>query len=219
MGIKTTKTTANRSSLYSELDIFSETALSRDDKADVADQVGRYLVEEINASLASSRSPVEGESFPRLSADYKKQKVADGFAGVPDLERSGALKDALDFQATSKGIKIGFFSDKENAGKADGHNNFSGSSLIPQRRFLPDVGQKFKSSIEKDIKDIISEAVANSLMVTQTEVDLIESKADFNSFIEENFPDLTRSEAIRTIIASDIYDLFVGSDALEFLGG
>jgi phage gpG-like protein len=219
MEIKVIKTQANKSSLYSEIDIFDSTTLSRDDRSDVAEEVGKYLVEEINASLASSKSPIEGESFPRLSADYKKRKVADGFSGVPDLERSGAMKDALDYKVTSRGVQIGFFSDKENASKADGHNNFSGNSLIPQRRFLPDIGQSFKSRMEKDIKDIVSEAVANSLKVTQTEVDLIQSKEDFNLFIREMFPELTRSEAVRTIIASDLYDLFVGSDAFEFLGG
>ncbi len=170
--------------------------------------------------MAGAKSPVAGEAFPSLSKNYSKEKKEAGFSGRADLERTGSLKDSITFRQTSKGIEIGIFDDKENAGKADGHCNFSGDSPLPQRRFLPDEGQSFKSDIQREIERIVREKFVEDVDVKLRDLRGIDSREAFNEMLDEFFPELSRAEAIRAIISSeDMYAMFDEAGLLEYLKG
>lgn len=216
--MKVVGTKASRSTLATEIDLFSGMDLPKAVRKEAAAAVGEFLVEQINIYLADAKSPVSGESFPALSKEYKKDKVSEGFGGVPDLERSGDMKDALTFKVTDEGIELGFF-DRKNAGKADGHNNFSGQSELPQRRFLPDEGQKFRREIQSEIENIINETLAENVDVALSDLKEIDTEDDFNELISDLFPSLSRSEAIRAIVTTDLFDKFKKAGLTEFLDG
>lgn len=123
-------------------------------KAQAKKDVGEFVVNEILRNLSEGKSPVSGERFKKLSKEY-----ADQFKGgdrKPNLELEGDMLDALTFKNRADGIEVGVFKKKE-LGKADGHNNFSGDSKLPKRRFIPDEGQDFKANINKGIKQILAE--------------------------------------------------------------
>jgi hypothetical protein len=118
----------------------------------VKSEVGEFILNEIKLSLRNGESPVEGESFAPLSAKY-----ADEFKGgdrTPDLELTGDMVDALQAKETSSGVEIGIFAGPE-VDKADGHNDFSGDSKLPRRRFIPDQDQSFDAFIQSGIDRII----------------------------------------------------------------
>jgi hypothetical protein len=114
--------------------------------AKIREEVGDFLVETILSDVADAKSPVAGESFPKLSKDYKKLKVSEGGSPVPNMELSGEMLDSLTHHGSGSTVEVGFFD--EQAWKADGHLKFSGEkNATPKRRFLPAEGQHFKSPI------------------------------------------------------------------------
>lgn len=136
-----------------ELDL---AGLSKTKAAEVKQDVGEFLVEQILLTVAEAKSPVSGERWPGLSKDYKKLKEAEGGTPVANMELTGEMLNSLTFKPTDKGIEVGFFD--EQAAKADGHNKFSGKeNHTPKRRFLPGEGQHFRKQIESEVSKIIAE--------------------------------------------------------------
>lgn len=125
-------------------------------KREVLDEISDYVKESILDAVGSHKSPVKGYSWPKLSKDYKKFKESSGHPGVADLQFSGDLLDALQVKKT-RGNKIKVVIEGAQAPKADGHNNHSGESQLPLRRFIPsaDDGDEFKSDIIDGIAQII----------------------------------------------------------------
>jgi hypothetical protein len=107
--------------------------------------------------VAKRKSPVTGSSFPPLSPEYKKEKQEDGYQGVPDLQRSGDMLDSLDYRITPEGIEIGIYG--EAAPRADGHNNLSGDSDLPERQFLPKAGESFRPAITAEVEKILVDSM------------------------------------------------------------
>jgi len=67
------------------------------------------------------------------------------------------MLNALKYELRSGSeIEFGIF-DRSQAPKADGHNNFSGDSKLPLRRFIPDRDETLKKSIEKRIETVIND--------------------------------------------------------------
>lgn len=64
------------------------------------------------------------------------------------------MLDALEFRTTTGGIEVGIF-DSSEVPKADGHNNFSGDSKLPKRRFIPEKNQSFRPIIESGIEAVL----------------------------------------------------------------
>lgn len=213
------KTKAEKKELSTELDLFSDSPpLSREAKARVKREVGDYLVEQINSYLSDSKSPVSGESIPGLSREYKKKKTAEGLPGKPNLEFSGSLRDSIDYRSTADGIKIGVFG--KDAPKADGHNDFSGDSKLPRRRFLPAEGQSFKGEIKKEAERIILEAYAEEKAFTRNDLRDVETKAELWEFLRETYPDLTRAQILFAIQSDpDLTEILEDLDLLGFLSG
>jgi len=115
--------------------------------------VGEFIVGEILRSVQRGQSPVEGRgSFKKLDPEY-----ADEFKGgnrSPNLDQQGDMLDALEFEVTTGGVKVGIFEESQ-VPKADGHNNFSGLSELPVRRFIPDATEDFRRDIKSGVNQIL----------------------------------------------------------------
>lgn len=127
--------------------------------ASAKQEVGDYLIEEILRNVGDGKSPVNGENWKRLSKQY-----ADEFKGgntTPTMQLFGDLLDSLKAEDVGSDLlKIGHFGAQ--APKADGHNQLSVEAKLwaaakdfPKRRYIPGEGQKFKSSIERGIDEIL----------------------------------------------------------------
>jgi hypothetical protein len=134
-----------------ELD-FSD--VPRDELSELKEDIAELIVDEIKIKLAKGESPVEGESFDPLSEEYaKKEKNGNR---RPNLNLEGDLWDSLEAKFDGNKLVVGVFDSKE-VPKADGHNNFSGDSKLPQRRFIPDEDQSFRPEIMRKINFLINE--------------------------------------------------------------
>lgn len=133
-----------------ELDL---SGLSAEAKQRAKNEAGRILVEEIQAHLDRSSSPVSGGSF-------KKKKV-DGTNSI--LLEFGDLRDSIEFRRRRGNlIEVGVFSSSQRA-KAYGHNTgFEGHPHLDNpsntRKFIPTDSESFKRTIQgrinQQIKDI-----------------------------------------------------------------
>jgi len=124
-------------------------------RATVKREVGEFVVEEILRSVSAGDSPVAGRNkFKRLNRDYADAEK--GGNTTPNLELDGDMLDSLTFKNSTKGVQVGIFAASE-VPKADGHNNFSGKSKLPTRRFVPDKSEKFDADIERGITAIVNE--------------------------------------------------------------
>jgi len=127
------------------------------DRESVKKDVADYVLEAVLSDIGEGRSPVYGTNWKGLSAAYKKEKEAEGSKGIANLELTGDLLDSLDAQPDGNYIVFGVF-DKSQEKKADGHNNLSGDSKLPLRRFVPASGETFRAGIMSGINDILDEA-------------------------------------------------------------
>jgi hypothetical protein len=127
----------------------------RSQRSKVKQQVGEFVVGAILEQVSQGRSPVKGKGkFKRLSAQYAEEEK--GGDRNPNLDLEGDMLNSLEFKNTRNGVEVGIFKSSE-VPKADGHNNFSGMSKLPERRFIPDQDETFKSDIDRGIKRIIEE--------------------------------------------------------------
>lgn len=158
-------------------------------------------MEQILLSVGSKKSPITGDKFDPLTKDYKKKKQNDGLQGVANLESSGDMLDALDYRVTKDGLEIGVFG--ADAPKADGHNNLSGNSLLPTRQFLPNEGEGFISSIEREVERIILDAVADDIKPDPSLLKLIETKSELYDYLMPLFGLDSRNETRLAVLRSD----------------
>lgn len=219
--MKVINAVGTESETYSEIDILSDLDVSDKAASKIKAEVGEFLVEQILEAVASSRSPVSGESWPALSKEYAREKKLLGGIPKPNMELSGDMLQELTYKKTPDGIKIGFFS-KSEAGKADGHNNFSGDSMLAevgkQRRFLPGEGQEFKNHIEAGVKDIIAQYSVSDDRFKKSDFEGIESKQELWGVLKEMFPNLTRAEIAASIMTNDaVYEFLDELDLLDYL--
>ena len=137
--------------------------IPKEKRKTVKKEIGDFVVEEILIAVSKGQSPVIGEkrNFKKLKPDYAKAEK--GGDRNPDLELLGDMLDSLTFKNTTKGIEVGIFKATE-VPKADGHNNFSGKSTLPKRRFIPKDSQKFRKSIQNGVKGIINEFKADAVI-------------------------------------------------------
>lgn len=197
---KVVETTVSDSEISSTIELELDAVPDRL-KSRVKREVGEYLLEQTLMSLGEAKSPVSGAKYKRsLSKDYRKEKVEAGRSGVADLEFSGDMKDSFKFKPTDNGIKIGHFGGE--AGKADGHNNFSGESELPERRYLPKEGERYKRDIQAEVDRIIADAIgAGGPKVS--ELRKVETKTDFWDLLKATYTGLSRSEIIGAVSRND----------------
>lgn len=128
--------------------------------ADVRD----YVLEAVLSDTADLRSAVTGRQFPKLSPDYAKHKKASGRKPIPNLEFDGDMLSSLSVTPASSGrLKLAVSASQSD--KADGHNNHSGESSLPPRKFIPnaDEDETFRPAIRQGIKDLIMVAVEKQI--------------------------------------------------------
>jgi hypothetical protein len=136
---------------FEELGIEAPKGINKDR---ALEQVGDYILESVLSYVADQNSPVAGYgSFPKLNKEYKKRKAEEGGSPIPNLELSGDMLSAMRIIVKDDSVVLRI-SGKE-GDKADGHNNHSGDSELPLRRFIPDEGETFKKSILGGVKRII----------------------------------------------------------------
>jgi len=121
----------------------------------ILDEVADLVKEAVLTDVGETRSPVTGRAFKSLSKVYKEEKQAQGGSGSPDLELSGSMLDALTVKRTRRGTLELFVDSEKEQGKVDGHNNFTGQSKLPERKFIPASGEDFRPAIRKQIKTLI----------------------------------------------------------------
>lgn len=181
--------------------------MSPEIKSQVKRDVGEYLIEQILVSVGNSKSPLTNERYKALSKDYKAKKEADGAPGIPNLDLYGDMLGALEYRETSNGIELGVFG--EEAPKADGHNNFSGKSRIPERRFLPGEGESFRPGITKEVEGIIAEGQAGDTPPVLEDFEEVTTSSSFYDILIDKLGVDSRSEARNAIITSPVWYEFV----------
>lgn len=128
--------------------------LSRDVKKAALSDIADFVLESVLSNVGSQKSPVQGHgSFPKLSKSYKSIKDDEGGTPIPNLELTGAMLSALEVKR--KGDTLVLQIAGREAAKADGHNNHSGDSTLPLRRFIPTETETFKRDILSGISRII----------------------------------------------------------------
>ena len=135
-------------------------------KSKVKKEIGDYIIEEILLSVSKEKSPIKNGSYKKgLSTEYRKIKGSN----KANLELEGDLLDSL-VSKNKKGdeIEIGIFN-KEQTGKADGHNQMHKEHpTLPKRQFIPNEKQSFKKNIMNGVQKIIEQYKENRQPV-QTE--------------------------------------------------
>jgi len=121
----------------------------------VMNDVGDFVLTSVLDDTANQVSAVYGDKWDALSPDYKKVKKAKGGKPVANLELEGDMLSALNIVKRSNSLTLSVRGDQ--ADKADGHNNHSGESKLPLRRFVPSEadGDTFSPKIMKGIENII----------------------------------------------------------------
>ena len=133
---------------------FEDTDPPKGKKREAIDQIGDYIQESILSYVGEENSPVQGHGkFSRLNRDYKAIKVAEGGSPIANLELTGEMLSSMKIIKGPDSITVRI-SGKQ-GDKADGHNNHSGESTLPLRRFIPAEGETFKRPILEGVKRII----------------------------------------------------------------
>lgn len=123
-------------------------------RAETLEEVGELVVDEILRKVGSGNSPVDGYgSFQTLNKEYAKREKKGN--RTPNLDLTGSMLDSLEFKIDGDSIEVGIFADSGEVDKADGHNNFSGLSDLPLRRFIPAAGEEFTQDIERKIRKVV----------------------------------------------------------------
>ena len=202
--IKVTKNVGSDSKTTStiEIDVSAPAAIRRK----INEEVGQYLVEQTIKSMSQGESPVDGGDWdPKLDPRYRKKKIAEGGSGKPDLELTGALKDAITFDASAKAVEYGVWG--EEAAKADGHNHFSAASAhatAPRRQFLPEEGQDLDASIMRGIEEIVADNLIDVSNLEREKLGDVTTQAELYSVLQDAFgDDLTRSELRAAALRSE----------------
>lgn len=129
--------------------------------SDLTDAAGQFLGEKIKEYCAKSTSPVSGGDWKKsLSKEYKKLKENATGRNKADMDLTGEMLEALGFVATRDTVEIGIFEGSQ-VGKADGHNNHSGDSNLPERKFIPEKDEDFKRNIMSELKEYLQQVLDN----------------------------------------------------------
>lgn len=168
-------------------------------------------------AVGETKSPVQGESFPRLSSSYRKFKVGSGLGGSPNLEFTGNMLDTLDVRPTNKGVEIGHFGTKE-AAKSEGHNQLSGEGDLPKRRYLPDTGQSYKPGIRREINQIIDDIIVTSQTISRQRLSQVQNKSQLFNALGETFVGLSTREIRAAVLRTPtLFSLLQELDLARFL--
>ncbi len=154
----------------------SKSDVSRSARKDILDEVAAYLTDAIKSDVKKSMSPVTGKPFKELQDErYIAKKKAAGKGTAANLIFSGKMIDAIRVKPTKGELNVTVL-DRQQP-KADGHNNFSGKSNLPERKFIPNEENEetFRKGILDEIVKIVESRVEEDKAGTSTTI----SAADF----------------------------------------
>lgn len=125
-------------------------------------EIGDFVYSKIIEKTADQESAVTGESFPKLSASYAKKKLSEAGNTLANLALSGDMMESL--KVINRGSTITVTVGANQQAKADGHNNHSGDSRIPERKFIPsaDLGETFSEEILSGVSEIVTRYVEDN---------------------------------------------------------
>jgi len=200
-----------------DIDLFEGRELPVRVKRRIQDEVGNFLVEQTLISMNQKQSPVSGAgSFKALSPGYKKLKQAQVGSTEANLEFDGVLKDELTFEPAPFGISLGVYG--ERAGAADGHNNLSGKSSLPTRKFLPDEGEKYKAQIAREVERIVADIVAEEIKFKKSDFKDVTTKGELYAVLKTIFGEMSRAELNLSVFRNEeLLDLLIELDLERLL--
>lgn len=219
--METKSTKVSKNEIYSTIDISSELkGVSKNDKDQLKEEIGELLVEQILESLADVQSPVQGGRYKgTLSKSYAKKKMEETGSKDPNLDLTGDLISSIDYRIKGDSIQIGVF-DAENAGKADGHNNFSGKSKLPTRQFLPQEGQTFRSDIRSLVSETVDNYKADVAELDEAKLDSINSKSELIAYLKDELGIESTAALKRTVLGSrSLSNMLDDFDLLDLIDG
>ena len=129
-------------------------------RGEALEAVADFVKESVLSTVGSGATPVEGGKWKKsLSKAYKKRKGDVSSSNFANLELHGDMLDSLDVVKKRGPKPLRLLVDDDQMDKADGHNNFSGKSKLPERNFIPDAsrGQRLSPKIRRGMKSILEE--------------------------------------------------------------
>ena len=221
--METKSTKVSKNEIYSTIDLSTELkGVSKSDQDQLKEEIGELLLEQILESLADVQSPVQGGKYKAtLTPAYKKKKEDEtGGSSDANLDLTGNLISSIDYRVKGNTIQVGVF-DSENAGKADGHNNFSGNANPKYtRQFLPKEGQQFRSDIMKLMAETVENYKAESTELDTERLNEIESKSELFDYLKEELGIDSTAAMKRAVLGSkNLIELLDDYDLLDYIDG
>lgn len=138
-----------------EIPSFDE--IAPENREDLVNEVGEYLLDSILDYVGESKSPVAGGKFKKeLSDAYKKISGKNN----ANLDFTGSMLDSLeiipDFENGT--VTIGVF-DPDETPKAFNHNE---GDTLPQRQFIPKEDELLKAEIIRGVSRILEDYLNES---------------------------------------------------------
>lgn len=127
----------------------------------IMQDASEIVTTEVLKNCAAQRSSVgDGGAWDGLSTEYANKKKILAGNKKANLELSGDMLSTL--KVINRGRTLTLTVDPSQYGKADGHNNFSGESKLPERKFIPDAGngETFSDDILSQIKRVVEDNVS-----------------------------------------------------------
>lgn len=134
---------------------YADTKVTGDKRSAILDDLKDFIKTKILENVGEGRSPVTGDKWEGLSKEYKKRKQQEVGNSKANLELFGDMLDSLEVIEFGDGLRVTVAEDQMD--KADGHNNFSGKSKLPPRKFIPNAaaGEEFADDLKREIIDIV----------------------------------------------------------------
>jgi phage gpG-like protein len=134
--------------------------LDEDERTELMEEIGDFVVTSMLDMIADGHSPVYGAgNFKNLTDKYANAEKGGDLTANMDLE--GDLLNSITFEADAYSVKIGTW-DKDQAIKAYGHiTGFKGhkwlDGKVAPRKLIPNTKESFNSEIQSGIDQIIEE--------------------------------------------------------------
>ena len=214
--MKTVKAEATGTKTASTLEFKEELmGLNKAQKKEVLDQIGELLVEQILEAVGDQKSPVTGNAFRPLSIEYARRKKEEVGNTKANLDLFGDMLQSVDYRVRDDKIEIGVFGSE--APKADGHNNLSGESKIPTRRFIPAEGQTFTPEIKTLITETVEAYKADNLTLKKKDLREIQSQKELYNYLKETLGDMPRAKLKELVLMSEMAVSLDEFDLLDLL--
>lgn len=138
---------------------YANVKVSGDKRKEILEDLKDFIKVRILEDVGEGISPVTGKQWAGLSKEYKKKKAKEAGNTKANLELFGEMLDSLDVIDFGNGLRVTVSDDQ--MAKADGHNNFSGKSKLPERKFIPNAkaGEDFSKELKKEIIDIVESQI------------------------------------------------------------